>query len=390
MAQYSSTGTLNWCAKIISSSASATARAYGNSQTFLGGGVAFDTTCNGMNCIVDSASNLIITVENCNLTLYNATGGGSTTTSRSDFGYVLAKYNSAGTLQWAITIKGYIGIQEKNGNNTSQYNPDPFDPGIGKSICVDSSNNIYSSGWVISAATAGQIFTSASGSGGGTVTITTTLSNAFLVKYSSTGIVQWASLITAATGMVNLNQIACDSLGNIYIIGKYGYTTAQPLTLTNATGGGTTVLSANLSTGQIQTTGFIAKYDSAGNVQWAARLGPGTNTSAVSTNATGITIDADNNIYVTGSIYSSTGGPFSFYNRSNVAYTQTLTRTSGADGFMVKYTPGGEIAWVSRGLGSGKVPFNGVVTDSSKGLYVYANTSKTTTSLTPPQLYNAA
>jgi hypothetical protein len=146
--------------------------------------------------------------------------------------WIVAKYNSSGTLQWQRSLAGAI------------------DRAYG--VTVDGTGNVYVSG-----------YTSATGGAGS--------NDLLLVKYSSTGTLQWQRSLGGAGNDFGI-KVARDSSDNIYVLG------------------------ASQSAGGAGDYDFIlVKYNSSGTLQWQRSLG-GTGAEYGS----GIAIDSGNNIYVAG------------------------------------------------------------------------------------------
>ena len=97
----------------------------------------------------------------------------------------LVKYNSSGTKQW-----------------TQQLGTPTFEEGYG--VVVDSSDNIYVTGW-----TRGKLDTYS----GGTDT--------FLVKYNSSGVKQWTRQFGTSSSDSG-KGVTVDSSDNIYVTGNTG------------------------------------------------------------------------------------------------------------------------------------------------------------------------
>ena len=151
---------------------------------------------------------------------------------------MIAKYNSAGTIQWQRTLGG--------NSNLRLY-----------SIAVDSSSNVYVSG-------------NANGGAGGT--------DLFIAKYNSAGTIQWQKYL-GGSGSDFAAGVAIDSSNNVYVTGQ-----------TNSTGT------------QYVDGVLIAKYNSAGTIQWQRVLG---GTGSSDERGFAIAIDPSDNIYVTGQTQST-------------------------------------------------------------------------------------
>ncbi len=125
--------------------------------------------------------------------------------------------------------------------------------------------------------------------------------DAFLVKYSATGIKQWTRLI-GTSSIDNGRGVAVDENGNIYVTG--------------VTYGG---LDGNINTGHADM--FLVKYNISGTKQWTRQQG----TSSIDT-GNGVAVDASGNIYVTGATNGSLDGNIN---------------AGDSDMFLVKYNTNG-------------------------------------------------
>jgi hypothetical protein len=238
-------------------------------------------------------------------------GGGITVADEVGVGMFVAKYNSAGVVQWAT---GPTGGGDDYGYGTA----------------VDSSGNVYVTGYH----TLGLNF------GGGVTVSDETNDGLFTVKFNSAGAVQWASGPTGA-GNEHGQDVAVDSSGNVYVVGYH--------TLGMNFGGGITVADEG-SDGV-----FVVKYNSVGVAQWAA--GP---VGAGQDEGYGIALDSSNSVYLTG--YQESG--LNFGNGVTVA-------DEGSWGvFVAKYSTAGVIEWAVGPSGSGEDVGLDVVVDSSNNFYV--------------------
>jgi uncharacterized delta-60 repeat protein len=204
------------------------------------------------------------------------------------FGSILfAKYNSSGTIQLQRSLHGAS---------------DDF----GQGAAVDSADNFYLVG---STASAGPGF-----------------SNLVVAKYNSSGTIQWQRVLGGAGGSTQASNVAIDSVDNIYAVG-----------LTSSTGAG----------GQDV---FIAKYDSSGTLQWQRVLGGSGNESAFD-----VAVDAFDNVYVIG---------------------QTASAGAGANDFLIaKYDSSGTIQWQRVLGGSLADSGRGITLDSDENIYAVGSTA---------------
>lgn len=167
----------------------------------------------GQDIALDSAGNVYIV--------------GSTPTSTSDGQAILVKYDSSGALQWQVGLS--------NATGQSQYD----------GIVIDSSDNIFVTGFAIASA----------------------ISYGVVAKYNTSGVLQWKKQIGDASGVPNLSDVTVDSTGNIY-----------------TTGPGENIL----------------KYDTNGSLQWQRTLAA----TSYTINLYSIALDSSDNLVVGGYIAS--------------------------------------------------------------------------------------
>jgi uncharacterized delta-60 repeat protein len=156
--------------------------------------------------------------------------------------YATIKYNSAGVEQWVTRYDGPASGEDR-----------------ALSIAVDSSGNVYATGWSKS-------------------TPSWASTDYATVKYDSAGVQQWAVRYNGtANNDDQAKVIAVDSLGNVYVTGY-------------STGSGTS------------DDYLTIKYNSAGVEQWAARYNGPIDSSD---DALAIALDPSGNVYVTGYSFGS-------------------------------------------------------------------------------------
>jgi uncharacterized delta-60 repeat protein len=254
LAKYNSSGTIQW-------------------QRVLGGASNYDQ---GYSVAIDSSNNVYV------LGYTSSTGAGG-----SDC--LLAKYNSSGTIQWQRVLGG-AGNEE------------------GYSIAIDSSDNLYVFGETSSAGAGGDDF--------------------LLAKYNSSGTIQWQRVLGGASGE-KAQSVAIDSSNNVYVFGETS--------------------SAGLGSSDF----LLAKYNSSGTIQWQRIVGGASNEFGES-----VAIDSDNNVYVLGWTNSAGAGSYDF--------------------LIVKYNSSGTIQW-QRVLGasiSAEAAYS-VTIDSDNNVYVLGSTAST-------------
>jgi len=202
-------------------------------------------------------------------------------------------------------------------------------------VAIDSNNNVY-----ITGRTDGTFSGASANASTGTY-------DAYLAKYDSNGNRQWVNMLgsTPSTTYDYSQGVAIDSNNNVYITGH--------------TSGTFSGASANASTGTPDA--YLAKYDSNGNKQWVKMLG-----STLSDFSTGVAIDSNNNVYITGSTY----GRFPDAS-ANAGAANT------PDAYLAKYDSNGNRQWVKM-LGSNKDDnSNGVAIDSNNNVYITGSTNGT-------------
>jgi uncharacterized delta-60 repeat protein len=284
-----------------------------------------DSTDFGNAIAVDASGNVYVT------------GGSFGSGSKSD--YVTIKYNSAGVQQWeqryngpgnssddayAICVDGsgnvYVtGTSIESGNNydgaTIKYNSAGVQqwaqrysgPGSSNdspsSIVVDGSGNVYIAGYSTGVGTSLDCLT---------------------LKYNSAGVQQWEKRYNGPGNSAdNINSLAVDASGNVYIAGFIG-------------GSGT------------GNDGITIKYNTLGEQQWMQTFnGPGNSND----NARSLALDASGNVYITG--YS--GGV-----------------SSGSDFTTIKYNSSGVQQWLQtyNGPGDGDEDANALTLDASGNVYI--------------------
>ncbi len=238
------------------------------------GGVVFQTTWGGRNSdvaqsvAIDSSGNIYVT--------------GYTSSFGIGTHLFLLKFDQTGNLTWQRLWQG------------SQND-------FGKGVAVDKSGNVYVVG-----------YTSSFGAGGNDV---------LLLKFDPSGNLIWQRTWGGASE--DLGQgIAIDSSGNIYLTGfTYSTPSAQP----NA---------------------ILLRFNSTGNLVWQRTWGRSSGNLGQ-----GVAVDSGGNVYVTGSTLTS--------------------KTGNMDAFILKFTAGGALSWQEtwNGTGSDSAGY-GVAVDPYNNSYV--------------------
>jgi Secretion system C-terminal sorting domain len=206
------------------------------------------------------------------------------------------------------------------------------------SVAVDVSGNTYVVGW----------FDSDTIKFGTTALPNMGAHDIFIVKYNSSGIVQWAR---SAGGDWDdyANSVTADASGNIYIAGYFTSDTARFGSYTLLNSGGTD------NTADM----FLAKYDSNGNALWARNA-----TGLGDDKAYGVSVDASGNAYVAGYFTSFylTFGTTMLTNTDTTSYTDDI--------FIAKYNTSGNVVWAKSAGDIGWDEANAVAADASGNVYM--------------------
>ena len=262
---------------------------------------------------------------------------------------LLAKYNSSGTLQW----QRVLGDADSN---------------VAYSITVDSSGNVY---------VAGRQYVS------GTFDF-----ESLLAKYDSSGTIQWQRSL--ATGVADQDVVAygvtTDSAGNVYMTGYTGTNvfSSHIMILVKYNSSGTIQWQRTLkvaflrfagyatnidSSGNVYVTGFgaasgagndtlsIVKYNSSGTLQWQKYLGEAT-LYTLAIGGVSVAFDSLDNVYVTG------------VKESGTYYCQ-----------IAKFDSSGTLQWQRSLDGFNRDYAYSVGLDSNDDLYIAGRTNSTSDSL---------
>lgn len=252
------TGTANFGSP-VNSNGSADAFAWkldtsGNSVWAIGlGGIGYDT---GYGLGLDSSGNPYVVGSFSNLVNFGATP--LTSTGLSDI-FVTKLSASTGSVTWATQMGG------------SDYDE-------GYAIALDSSNNVFVTGYFNQTATFGGFSLTSTGG-----------DDAFVAKLSNTGTVTWVRGL-GGSGYDNAYALAVDSSGNVYVTGSFYHQlrlnipgASSPYTLT-----GTPTANAYDM--------FFARFNSNGDLAWARDLGGSDSWNA----GFGVWVDSSAATYLTG------------------------------------------------------------------------------------------
>ncbi|MCX6154061.1 MAG: SBBP repeat-containing protein [Candidatus Kapabacteria bacterium] len=170
--------------------------------------------------------------------------------------------------------------------------------------------------------------------------------NGFIAKYNLSGTCQWAQKISGAKEDY-VESIAVDSNRNIYIVGNYFSTI---LDFNNG---------ISLNNMGLSNDGFLAKYNSSGICQWAQNIG-----CIDGANSTSVAVYGSENIYISG-----------WYGNSILYFNNgiSLNNNGSWDNFIAKYNSSGTCQWAQNISGPVQEYNNFIAVDGSGNIYVTGN-----------------
>ncbi len=217
-------------------------------------------------------------------------------------------------------------------------------------IATDNSGNNYIAGYFKSTAYFGEGATQVSLTSVGGADI-------YIAKYNTYGELMWINQAGGTDGFDWAIDIAIDNENNIIITGFYD------TEITFGEGVTAVTLTASGDNRDI----FIAKYSSTGDFLWAYSAGGDQNDTG-----SGLTTDAENNIYLVGNFKGSA----TFGEEGNYTTINSQGGSEDQDGFLAKYTTNGNLIWVQDyGMGS-QDGLSDVQLDLTENIYAtgYRNT----------------
>jgi len=199
------------------------------------------------------------------------------------------------------------------------------------------------------------------------VTSTNISTDFFISKYDNNGNFMWVKTIGDS-----LNQdavsITSDANGDIYATGLFrGSVDFDP-------GAG----ESRITVGRGSNNMFVLKLDSDGNFDWAKKVGG--DGHAHSIEATFIQLDADNNIYTTGSIH----GTIDFDPSTSGVFNLSATRNNA---FVLKLDAAGDFVWATaheNGTSAGRA----LALDAANNVYATGSFSQTVDFNPGDDIYN--
>lgn len=183
---------------------------------------------------------------------------------------------------------------------------------------------------------------------------------AFVASFTDNGSLAWATYYGGEGVDIGIGT-ATDTAGNVYISG-----------LTNSTYGIATpgAHQITLGDGGASLDGFVAKFSITGALLWATYYGGESSDVVLS-----VAVDKSSNCYITGYSYSTAG--------IATAGSYQSTYSGGSDCFLTKFNSSGVRQWATYYGGSGLDNGAGVITDTLGNIYLAGGTGSNTNIVTP-------
>lgn len=199
----------------------------------------------------------------------------------------------------------------------------------GTAVAVDAQGNVYATGFYSGTASFGNQNITVAGN-----------TDAFLVKYNNAGNLIWV-VSAGGNDSDKAKSVAVDAAGNVYISGSY---------INSATFGNITV---NCSGPGV----FLAKYNSAGQIQWVR-------------SSTGAASASGNDIALSGTTVYMVGN-FSYSITFGTVTLESANPRPPIQGFVVAYDNSGNILWGKTQIsGLGQSWFYGCAADASGNVFI--------------------
>ena len=354
------------------------------------GGTAGD---DGFGIAVDSSGNVYTTGSFYGTADFDPGAGEANLTSAGERDVFVSKLDSSGNFVWAKRLGGtvadvgrIIAVDSSGNVYTTGYffSTADFDPGAGTTNLIsaggaevfvsklDSSGNFVwakrlggistDEGYSIGVDSSGNVYTTGyfNGTvdfdpGAGVANLTSAGGNdSFVLKLDSLGDFIWAKQLGGTAADVG-RTIAVDSSGNVYTAGYFiGRADFDP-------GAGVENLTSASGSGGTDRDVFVSKLDSSGNFVWAKGLG-----GTAADESSSIAVDSSGNVYTTGSF----NGTVDFDPGAGEA---NLTSAGGSDGFISKLDSSGNYVWAKSLGDTGFDYVRSIAVDSSGNVYTTGN-----------------
>ena len=270
-------------------------------------------------------------------------GGTTLTASGLSDGFVW-KLTGGGSSDWAVKADGTGAFTHASG------------------VAVDSSGNVFVSGYAYAPSTASVSFGSA------TLTVAAGTAQVFVWKLDDSGSTDWAVETTGAGKAYAGGNIAVDAAGDVYVGGFYSYSSVSI--------GGTTLDAPSSS----YWSGFVWKLDGSGSTDWVAQAAG----EYVDIESIGVATDSAGDVYAYGTFETGYGGSAAF------GTAELTVIPYSTEGFVWKLNSSGSTDWAvqaATGFEEGYASIDGVAIDGSGNVYVTgtADASLTTVGVDDPR-----
>ncbi len=282
-----------------------------------------------LSCCEDNNGNVFIAGKTIGSPNLATTGAHKTTTAGGDA--ILAKFSSAGIRQWSTYYGG-------SGADLGQY------------CTVDNNGNVYLAGNTNSAT---DIATAGAFQAALTNAVNT---DAFIVKFSSTGVRRWGTYYGGAGAELTYGCSAENS-GIVTLAGT-----------TSSTDGIASPNGHQQTFGGATYDGFVVAFDTLGNRQWGTYYG-GTENDYIYA----CTQDGAGNVFITGTTYSAAG--IATPGSHQAVKTGNNLET---DAFLAKFSQTGSREWATYYGGTGGENGYACATDTDNSIYLAGGTTSET------------
>lgn len=236
--------------------------------------------------------------------MYDFGNGVTVTGSAAGSSYaVLVKYDNSGLAQWAATVAA---------TDSSMFNV----------VSVGPDGSVYAAGGIIGTST--HDF-----GNGATATGTCATGNIVVLKYSSSGVAQWARSVISGSDESIFYGISIAPDGSVYASGMINNTTTYDFDYG--------ITATGTAAGASSSNGVLVKYDSAGVTQWAQTVISGSGI----TGFLRVSAAPDGTVFVGGGIQGTI--TYDFGN----GVTAVGTYGGGMNPLLLKYSSAGVPQWAS-------------------------------------------